>query len=363
MSNFPEKALNKAISRVPRGSYLTDTAAAANAYVREETKQRSLSKLSPVGVQDNSGYATGNGFASESWLEGWETSDNWQVDLASQNTGRYLLAAMGKVTTTQPDAVNLPDVYKHVFSYLPFLTTSQLPAYDLLEWLLPSANGINRRLASMIAKSFKIASSGKAKLEGTIDWRGSGERVEPSGVTFASHVNEIQGTLNYFFARQAELILSDTDDSNASNIKCELKSCNFSIENEQAENDWGCPRFVGDDPESGSLRSQDLTINQKFMMDWRMKMRNDSPEHVALLNQSPLKIVSKWIGAALGSYGGEDYFHQLNITSYLAKYAAVDDGFEDGMAIVDVKPNLLFNVSANKIVEVELYNDVPSYTV
>lgn len=359
MGNFPEKGLNVAISRIPQVDYLTPPTAAVNAYVREQLKQRALSKITPT-EKDNAEYANGNGFADESWIEDWKSGFSYNVDLASQNVGRYLLAAMGKVTTSQPAAGTDPNVYKHVFTFLPFLTTSQLPSYQAIEQLLASANGINRRSPSLCAKSFKIASSGKAKLDGAIAWEGSGERVSPSGVTWATHVNELQGTLNYFFAKQNEMVISDLDGtSNLVNVKCELKSSNFSIENSFAEDDYGCPRFVNDDPAKGALRSHYLTTNQKFMMDWRMKMRNDSPEHVALVNQTPFRLVQKWIGATISN----TYKHELKITSYMAKYSAVDDGFEDGMVIVDVKPNLLYNVSLSKIVEVELINNVPSYTV
>lgn len=359
MSNFPEKGLNAAVSRIPQTDYLTATTAAANKFVREEIK-RELSKIQP-NEKDNSDYATGYSFPTESWVEDWRNSWSWSMMLASQNIGRYLLAAMGKVTTRQPDAGDEPTVYEHVFEPLPFLTTQQLPAYSLLAQLLPAANGINKKYPSMVAKSFKIASSGKAKLDGSVQWEGSGEEVLPSGVTWATHVNEIQGTLNYFFSKQNELIISDTDGSNDSNLKCEIKSSNFSIENDFAEEDYGCPRFVDDDPELGALRSQYLLTNQKFMMDWVLKMRNDNPEYVALLDRHPFKLVQKWVGGVIAG-GLDGYNHELEITSYLAKYAAAEDGFEDGMAVVSVKPTMLFNVSANKIVQVKLTNNVASYT-
>lgn len=358
MGNFPEKGLNIAISRIPQANYLTPPVAAVNAYVREQIKKRALSSQTPT-EKDNGEYATGNGFADESWIEDWKTGFSYNIDLASQNIGRYLLAAMGKVTTTQPNAGSDPNVYRHLFTYLPFLTTSQLPCYQIIEQLLAGANGINRRSPSMVAKSFKMASSGKAKLDGAVAWEGSGERVSPSGVTWATHVNEIQNTFNYFFAKQSELEIADPDGQNPANVKCELKSWNFSVENSQDENDYGCPRFLNDNPKLGALRSHYLTINQKFMMDWVMKMRNNSPEHVALQNQTPFKLTTKMIGETISN----TYKHQLTITSYLAKYSSVDDDFEDGMTVVKVKPNLLFNVSANKIVEIELINNVPSYDV
>lgn len=362
MSNFPEKGLNAAISRTPQTNYLTSTAAAANAFVREEIKQREFSKLAPS-EKDNAGYATGFGFPTESWIESWMTSWNWSVDLASQNIGRYLLAAMGKVTTTQPDAANCPTVYRHVFSYLPFLTTSQLPTYALLEWLLPGAGGVNRKLPSMVAKSFKIAASGLAKLDGAIAWEGSGERIAPSGVTHATHVNEIQGALNYFYSKQAELVIADVNGANPANVKCDLKKWNFSVENSQADNDWGCPRFVGDNAKLGALRSHHLTTDQKFVMDWTMKLRDNSPEHVALTDQKPVELTAQLLGELISSYQANFYRHSLTVTSYLSKYSAVDDGFEDGMAVVTVKPKVLFNVGVNKIVEVTLINTTPSYTI
>jgi len=357
MSNFREGGLNVAISRIPQTDYTTPPTPAAGSFIREEIKTRSQPAVTPA-TRNNAGYATGYPFGTDSWVEAWQTGWPWPVDLSSQNIGRYLLAAMGKVTTDQPNVGASPTVYRHIFEPLPFLTTSQLPVYALLTQMAASANGINRMVPSMVARSFKMAASGIQRLDGNIDWAGSGEIISPSGVTWATHVNEIQGTQNFFFSRMVEMAISDTNGSNSDTVSCDLKNWNFGVENALADNDWGCPAFVDDDPNLGAIRSQHLLGNQAYMQDWRIKLRNDTPDYEDLMAQREMKLITTLEGGII-----EDaYTHKLTVTSYLAKYTSAVDGFEDGFAVVDVKPELLFNVSANKIVEVELINNVVSYT-
>ncbi len=357
MSNFREVGLNAAISRIPQADYTTSPTPAAHSFIREEIKARSLPVIAPS-TKDNTDYATGYGFPTDSWVEAWNTSWPWSVDLSAQNIGRYLLASMGKVTTTQPAAGPSPTVYQHVFEPLPFLTSSQLPTYALLAQMAASSNGINRMVPSMIAKSFKVAASGIQRLDGNLDWQGSGKETTPSGVTWGTHVDEIQGTQNFFYSREVAMAISDSDGSDSATVSCDLKSWNFSVENTLADGDWGCPAFVSNDPALGAIRSQHLLNKQAFMQDWRIKLRNDSPEHADLVSQRPMKLITTLTGGII-----EDaYAYKLTVTSYLAKYTSAEDGFEDGFAIVNVKPDVLFNVSANKILEVELINNVISYT-
>ena len=353
MGNFPTSAFKPAMSRIPQTDYETATAAAASAFVEENIKTPERTKLEPSEV-DNADYATGYDQPTDSWVEGWKTSVQWQMDLASQNLGRYLLAVFGSVETSMLAA----GVYEHIFKPLDRLTTVQLAAYSIIEHLAPAQNAVDKKIPSMVAKSLQLASSGKAKLDGTLQWEGSGEVVEPSAVTWDTHVDKIQGALNYFFAKQSELIRSDTDDSNAVNVKCDLKSWSFGVQNEFAEDDYGCPKFVDDDPTKGAIRSHYLLLKQMFTQAWTMKLQANSPEHQHLIDRKELKIVNRMIG---GDIDGT-YNHQLDVTSFLSKYAAVDDGFEDGFAVVSMSPKMLYDTTANKIVEVKLINNVASYT-
>lgn len=359
MGNFPERALNVAVGRIPQTNYLTATTAAANKFVREELKARSLPNVEQ-GAKDNAEYTTGYGFPTESWVETLANGWPWAMDLSAENVGRYLLASMGAVSTSQPDADDFPSVKEHLFTPLPFLTSSQLPAYSLLVDLLGSANGLSRKVPSMIARTFGINSSGTAKLDGSVAWVGSGEEVIPHGVTWASHVNEIQGTQNFFFSKQAELTTAAASDGSTGlvNEKCELKKASFMVNNVLADADFGCPRFYGDDPNKGAIRSHHLLLTQSYDLNFTIKMRADNPHHTAMINQTPYRIVLKWIGGTIA----DEYKYELRITSYLSKYRVVNHGFEDGMLVMEIQPTQLFNVSANKIVEVLLRNAVTSYT-
>lgn len=360
MSNFPGRGLKVAISRIPQTNYATATTAAANAFVQEIIKNRGVAEIVPQ-QRSNRGYATGLGFASESWVEAWQTRWPWTMDMSAENVGRYLLALMGKVTTTTPDEAENPDVRQHIFEPLPFLTTSQLPAFSGVAQLLPGANGINELIPSMVARSGGLRSSGLAMLEGSVEWAGSGKRTRPSGVTWSTHVNEIAGTQNYFYSKQNELIISDTDGSNASNRKCDILSSSFDVANSLADDDYGCPAFVDDDPAKGAIRAQHLLLEQVYSLGYNLKMGNDDPETEALLDQAPVKIVQKWEGGVIpGGDGSMNYL--LEITASLAKYAAVGRDIGDGFTNVTVTPELLWSTAASKIVEVKLINKVTSYT-
>lgn len=357
-NNFPGRGLNVAISRIPQTDYATATAVAANAFVRETLKNPTVAQITPR-ERNNDGYATGLGFPSESWVEAWESSWPFAFDVSFENIGRYLLASMGKVTTSQPASVTDPTVYQHLFDPLPFLTTSQLPAFSGVAQLLPSANGIDELIPSLISRKLSLRSAGLAKLDGSVDWVGSGKRTAASGVTWATHVNEIAGTQNYPFGKQNELIISDTDGtSNLSNVKCDIQSGMFDVTNTLADDDYGCPTYLNNDPAQGAFRSQHQLVRQQYDLGWTIKLRDSDPETAALLSRRPMKIIEKWVGATISN----TYTFLLEISAYLAKYASVGRNIGGGFVTVDVKPDLLYSTAASKILQVKLINTTPSYT-
>lgn len=358
-NNFPGRGLNAAISRIPQVDYLTATTPAANSFVREALKSPSVGQITPR-ERNNDGYATGLGFPSESWVEAWESGwPGWAFDISAENIGRYLLAAMGKVTSSQPASGTDPTVYQHLFDPLPFATTSQLPAYSLVAQLLPSANGIDELFPSMIARKLSLRSGGLAMLDGSMDWAGSGKRTTSSGVTWGTHVNEIAGSQHFFYGKQNEVAISDTDGTtNLSNVKCDIQSSMFDVTNTMADDDYGCPLYLNNDPAQGAYRSQHLMVRQNYDMGWTLKLRDSDPETAALLSRRPMKIVERWVGGPITGI----YTYLLEISASLVKYASVGRNIGGGFVTVDVKPDLLYSTSASKIIQVKLINTTPSYT-
>lgn len=357
--NVPDTALDIAISRIKQSAYLTATAAAVNAFVEERVKSRPLAQVTPNRV-NNAGYSGGLGFPTESWVEGWSSSFGYSLDLASQNIGRYLLAAMGGYAVSQPDAVGSPTVYKHVFTPLDRRTTVQLPAFSILNQANPSGNGINSLLPSMVADSFRFDGNAKSRVEGTVVWTGSGEETIPSGVTWATHVNTVQNTLNYFYNPQASLKIGDYPSMGSPTTwtTCDLLRMGFGVTNSHAADDYGCPRYkVSGDLEKGVMRNHYLLQGQSYSLDFLLKLQANNPMHTAMVNQSPLEIEASYTGNLISG----TYSHQIKVISYFTKYATVERGFTNGFATVQVTPELLFSNTDNQIVQVELINNVASY--
>ena len=362
MSNFAETALDVLISRIPQANYLTPLIPFGNyavkPYVYERVKQRAFPRVAAT-KKNNKDYSGGNGFATDSWVEDWSSSYSFALDFASQNIGRYLLMAFGSVTTTELVA---GQVYKHVFKPLDKRTTSVMPSYALGIRNAAAAGGVNSMFPSMCCDDFKLASSGKARLDGSMSLTGSGDEIEPFAIDPLAHALNQEGALNYFYHQQSNLSIADhKNQATVENLStCHLLGWNFGVQNQYAAGDYGCPRFVlPNDPESGSLRSHYLLLSQMFMLDYLLKMRADDPARAALKSQQALAIEAKLTGRTITGV----HKHSLALKSYLSKYDSVDRGFTDGFATVSIKPDILYSTSDNEIVVAELVNNIPSYLI
>lgn len=363
-TNFAETALDIFIARVPQVNYtapLVPTGAISGdkPYVAERVKQRAFPSLKAT-KKNNADYSGGNGFATESWVEAWTSAYSYGLDLASQNIGRYLLLAFGSVETT---ILVAGKVYKHVFKPLDRRATSVMPATAIAVKNAEAAGGVDALYPSLTCDEFKLASSDKARLDGNVSFTGSGEELSPSGIDRAQHVEYQDGKLNYFYHQQSVLSIADAAaKANVENLStCHLLRWNFGVSNQYAQNDYGCPRFIdADNPESGALRSNYPLVGQSFMLDYLLKMRSSDAAHEALKDQKPLSIAASMYGSLIAD---TSYRHGLTLQAALAKYNAVERGFTDGFATVQVTPDVLFDTSANEIVTAELINNVASYKI
>jgi hypothetical protein len=115
-------------SRIPQTDYNTATSVGSAANFKQVlAKDKNLANAAPT-IADNKEYATGQPQPTEQWIVAHDAQRPLEYDLCFEEIGRALLLALGKVVTTQPDAIGSPLVYQHVFSPMDVSVTRQMPA-------------------------------------------------------------------------------------------------------------------------------------------------------------------------------------------------------------------------------------------
>ncbi|MEW6361735.1 MAG: hypothetical protein AB1477_06400 [Acidobacteriota bacterium] len=349
-----------AMGRVPQTDYVTPTAAAANAFVEQIAREPdgSFWTIEPKKM-NNKGQGTGNRWATESWVEAWDSSLQFGFDASSQNLGRHLLAAFGSVASTTQGAG-----FKHVFRPLDTKISMQLPAYSFLELLAEGSGGISSLFPSGVCEKLELAGDGQGRVAATVNYRGSGKEQAATGYAWATHVQKIQGTQNYFFNTQADISIGGyPGNTSPVEFNCDLESWRFAYSNTLAADAGyrpGCPEFViAGNPEIGVVRTECLLSDSAIEAEWTFRLRANDPALGQLKNQTPLEAAITLTGAVIGA-GPE--VHKLTITLHYFKYATHVRGVKDGIATVTITPDVIYSVADSEICEVELVNNVTSYT-
>ena len=350
-----------AISRIPQSNYGTQTAAAANALNELLLSDQNLGQYS-VATADNQGHSTQNDFATDQWLLSHSTTRQFELDLASDPIGRILQGGLGSLSTSQPASVTDPLVYRHLFVPQDPNTSRQLPARS---WVEIVGAAINCLYPSAVVDSISLSGSGINRCKGGFSVLGSGKRVKPSGVTWATHVNEVTGW-KYFFNSVCDLTVADagtlSNDETYSQDK-RLESWSFEYSNQLLAEDGYRPGSTdfqtGGDVTSGAIRSECLfgsrTINNSFVV----RVDQASDEYAALQSQKNLDYKIILTGPTISNA----YAHKLTIHGALSRYQAIEYGNQNGIVTLQITPKLLWDTSTDKIVEITLDNTVASYTV
>ena len=197
-----------------------------------------------------------------------------------------------------------------------------------------------------------------------MQYRGSGKEEDAAAIVWDTHVQEVQGTQNYFFASQADVSIGGyPGNSGAADLNCDLEAWRFKYANSLSVDGGyrpGCPEYVvAGDPESGVVRTELLLQDSAIEFEFTARLKANDPNLGRLKNQTPLEGSIKIQGALIS---GADH-HALTIKFHLMKYRAHVRGEKDGIATVTIAPEILWSQSDSGIVEVELVNNVPSYTV
>lgn len=348
-----------AIGRIPQSNYATPTAAGSDAFVEQIAidPDSAFWSIEPRKM-NNKGQGTGNRWATEAWVDAWDSALGFAFEASAQNLGRHLLAALGSVTSATSG-----DGFLHTFVPLDTKESMQLPTFSFLEKLAEDNDGINSIFPSGVCESIELAGDGLGRIKTSVQYRGSGKEASASGYDWADDVQSVQGTQNYFFATQANIEIGGyPGNSGAASLSCDLESWRFAYKNTLAADAGyrpGCPTYVETgNPESGVIRTECLLQDSAVEFEFTTRLKASDPNLARLKAQTPLEGKITVTGALIG---GTTY-HKLEIKFHLMKYTSHVRGVKDNIATVTIVPEILYSSSDEKILEIFLTNDVESYT-
>lgn len=348
-------------SKIPQINYLTATDASVIANFKELlVSDKNLAKTETKAV-DNKDESTGHQQATEEYKTVHDTSRATERRVCSEEAGRDLLLAFGSVATTQPDAANAPTVKKHKFKPMDLTLSKQLPAMTLIEVV---GGAINRLLPSMIVEDYSLKGDGYDHIRQTMNLRGSGKLVEPSGID-AEDIAELTG-LHFFTNTQVKLTIADSgtlDNDTDYGAARGLESWDFGIKwNLLAEEGYrpGAALYqMANDPDSGAIRSECLVSGYELSMSIVARLFAQSDQLAALRAKKKLDVLLEQIGAQIGATA---FNHKLTVHAPKVSYDMVELGAKNGLVTVQLKPKIFFDTTSGDDATVELVNNVASYT-
>lgn len=203
MSTSKESSNIFALSAVSQANYQTDLAGntVTKNYRQIDKNDRNFAKYS-VATSDNKGHSTGTPYPTRKEIESHDVTFTLTEDLSSQLLPERAKAGMGILESEETVE---DEVYTHTAKLLNPQDNSQQPAYGYVEKAGESAsrpNARNNKYPSCVCGQFAVKGSGKAVLQSTTTWNGSGKRIKPSGIKFFganNHVILLEEMVNNYF--------------------------------------------------------------------------------------------------------------------------------------------------------------------
>jgi hypothetical protein len=343
-----------AISKVPQADYATPTAGAAN-FKQVLAKGDSFATEQP-NIADNRDYAKGTRQATEQWITNHDSGVTLPFDICSEEIGRFLLLAFGKVVSSQPDAGGNPTVWQHVFTGMNPLVSAQIPVTTFIE---QCGAAIDALFPSMACQALSLRGEGPQRLEANYTGVGSGKKVTPSGIVIPALAD-----LHYLYQAFVGLTLDNAGAiTNAATAPQRLNSWEFGVNNTLGLDDGFRPGAAAyqtaNTPESGEVRSEALLQDQAYAMRFNLRLLSDSAFLAELTAQAPIVPIFDIVGPTITGI----YKHRLHIKGYRAPYRTIGKTTRNGLVTLDIEPNILFDTATSKDVEVTLTNTIASYTV
>src|SRR5882724_7240650 len=323
---------------------------------------KNFTKFSPK-ISNNQDDAQGNDFATEEYLEAWDTERDMELPVTSEEIGYSLLAAFGSVTTSQPAVGPDPTVYQHVFTLQDGNASRQLPARTLVEILTTAYNAL---FPSMVVQSLSMKGSNTGRVMASVKMRGSGKKTVGSGVSVSQAVAQFPTARHYFFNSQADIVTKDNNNTTNSldyGPGLLLNSWGFELDNDLIADDGyrpGAGSFQNSsDPTSGIIRAECLFGRRKVTINEFEVRANDQAKELAdLLSRRAID----WSLTLTGPTISHAFKHQLVIQIPLVKYDVVELNAGGKITALKITPKPLFDVAQNFVIKATLTNTVTSYT-
>jgi hypothetical protein len=314
-------------------------------------------------TEDNKEESTGHFQATDEYKTTCDTMVQKELKVCAEEVGRDLLLAFGSVTTTQPDSVTAPTVKKHSFKVQDLSVSKQAPSMTLIEFV---GSVINRLIPSLVAEDWGLKGEGTSRLVENLGLHGSGLIVDPSGLQ-TSDITVLAG-LHYFTHSMVKLIVSDSvalsnaeDFSTGGNY---LASWGLNLKKNLLLDEGfipGAARYlIAGDETSGAIRSECLIQSYEFSMDFQARLLAGSSALAALRSKKKLDIQIDITGPQIGA---TLFDYKLSIHCPRVSYDTVELPPANGMYRVAIKPKIFFDTASSTDVQVDLINDVASYTV
>lgn len=352
------------MSLVPQTDYPTAVSDSDPAvFFQLQPSDKNFGKITPKS-SDNKDDAHGIDWATEEYLESWDSEMSHDVPVSSERIGRLLYLLFGSVTTTQPAVSTDPLVYRHVFVPQDANVSRQLPVTTLVE--IVSA-ALNRLYPSMALESLTMKGDGQKRVESSLNWKGSGKTVEGSAITAAMGLAlmDLPNSLHYFFNQQAVFTKALVGGGSPVDYGAtkRLNSWEWGWVNnflaDEAYRPGSGDFLTSGDPTSGAIRSEMLFGSREPSFSFVARFLSQSDEYAALKARTPLDLSLVLSGATIST----TYKHKLTVAFPRAIYDSVELGESNGLITCAVKTNPRYNPATSRIITATLDNTVASYTV
>ena len=321
---------------------------------------------------NNQGYSTGSAFATKTTKDKDDVTFSGTERATFESLGFHAVGAFG--TVAAPTEVVEDTVFTQLFSLLDPFVTDQLPCRPLVSKVGEPALEANRihdvRFPSMTCEQISFSNEGNSpdmQINGS--WRGSGKRVNPSGVQFYGAGKDVlhdDEMTEHFIKRTAgTLTLNDDESMGGTDVElgCDFRSTNITI-NEELLADAGyegCALFQDDDPNKGAIRGSMRTKGQTVTFETIAVL---SPGLVTDFDPVEKMIAGAVISAELKYIGGvinESHDFEATFTLNKAVIATAElvevDGGTQGIKIT-TEPLAVGNIMPLTLL---IKSDVPNF--
>jgi len=344
----------------PQNAFLTATAKNTAAPFNWRRILQSQFQVSDYQVQTqrNKGAATNTFYPSESRTISHTLAKPMPVELNSDDIVRWLYAACGQISSSQPDAGGNPTVYQHIIKLIDLSVSHQLPPFGVAE---KAGTGLDQEFVGCVAREFTMAGNAVDVITGAVNWEGSGKRVEGSGLILeptASFNLPAPTSLVYWKNTMLSLAVADSVSlANAINYCSAKRVRSWSLAVQNTLNPGFLP-CAGDyqttgDADSGAVASEKLVIDQVIVPQVVVRVEPGSVELQYLKEQRKLDFKLALTGATISGA----YKHKVEYQAGISVYSAVQVGEDENFLTYAITADPLADLATGNVYQFIVTNN------